>query len=121
VVNVPLPEGADGEMFRAALETAVLPRIAAFESDLILVSAGFDDHWRDPLAGLDLTEDDFRWATERLVDVADRVCSGRVVSLLEGGYDLIGLARSAAAHVEALIEPLLHCTAQATEASTVAA
>lgn len=105
VVNVPLPEAADGAMFRAALETAVLPRIAAFEPDLVLVSAGFDAHWRDPLAGLAFTENDFRWATERLVDLADRVCGGRVVSLLEGGYDLIGLARSAAAHVEALMEP----------------
>jgi acetoin utilization deacetylase AcuC-like enzyme len=105
IVNVPLPEGADGTLFRAALETVVLPRIAAFEPDLVLISASFDAHWRDPLAGLDFTEDDFRWATERLVDVADRVCGGRVVSLLEGGYDLIGLARSAAAHVEGLMEP----------------
>lgn len=120
VVNVPLPEGADGTMFRAALTMSVLPRIAAFEPDLILISAGFDAHWRDPVAGLDFTEDDFRWATEQLVDIADRVCGGRVVSLLEGGYDLIGLARSAAAHVEALMEPPSRCTARAPEASTVA-
>lgn len=105
VVNVPFTEGADGTMFREALAKLVLPRIAAFEPDLVLISAGFDAHWRDPLAGLDFTEEDFRWATERVVDIADRICGGRVVSVLEGGYDLIGLARSAAAHVEALMEP----------------
>lgn len=115
IVNVPLPEGADGTLFRAALETAVLPRIAAFEPDLVLISAGFDAHWRDPLAGLAFTEDDFRWATERLVGVADRVCGGRVVSLLEGGYDLIGLARSAAAHVEGLMEPPSRAVERAAE------
>ncbi len=105
IVNVPLPEGAEGTMFRAALTATVLPRIAAFEPDLMLVSAGFDAHWRDPLSELAFTEEDFRWATGQLVDMADRVCGGRVVSLLEGGYDLIGLSRSAAAHVEALMEP----------------
>ncbi|CAO4141044.1 Histone deacetylase-like amidohydrolase [Methylorubrum thiocyanatum] len=121
VVNVPLPEGAEGTMFRAALTTTVLPRIAAFEPDLILISAGFDAHWRDPLAGLAFTEEDFRWATEQLVDIADRVCGGRVVSLLEGGYDLIGLSRSAVAHVEALMEPPSRDCARAREpdASTV--
>lgn len=121
VVNVPLPEGADSAMFRASLETSVLPRIAAFEPDLVLVSAGFDAHWRDPLAGLDFTEEDFRWATGRLLDIADRVCDGRVVSLLEGGYDLIGLARSAAAHVEALMEPPARCFERAAEPAPEAA
>ncbi|TNC08042.1 histone deacetylase family protein [Methylobacterium terricola] len=105
VVNVPFAEGADGTVFREALATLVLPRIAAFEPDLVLISAGFDAHWRDPLTGLAFAEEDFRWATERVVDIADRVCGGRIVSVLEGGYDLIGLARSDAAHVEALMEP----------------
>lgn len=105
VVNVPLPAGADGTVFREALRTAVLPRISAFRPDIVLVSAGFDAHWRDPLADLALTEADFRWATEQVMAVADAVCGGRVVSLLEGGYDLVGLARSAEAHVAALLEP----------------
>lgn len=105
VVNVPLPAGTDSTGFREALDAAVLPRIAAFRPDLILVSAGFDAHWRDPLTDLDLTEADFGWATRRVVDIADAVCGGRIVSLLEGGYDLIGLARSAEAHVAALMEP----------------
>lgn len=105
VVNVPLPAGSDGTAFREALDVAVLPRIASFRPDLILISAGFDAHWRDPLSDLDLTEADFAWATRRLVDIADAVCGGRIVSLLEGGYDLIGLARSAEAHVAALMEP----------------
>jgi acetoin utilization deacetylase AcuC-like enzyme len=109
VVNVPLPAGADGVPFRAGLSTAVLPRIRAFRPDLILISAGFDAHWRDPLADLMLTEEDFRWATEQVMAVADDVCGGRLVSLLEGGYDLVGLARSVEAHVAALLEPASAC------------
>ncbi|UYW30318.1 histone deacetylase family protein [Methylorubrum extorquens] len=105
IVNVPLPAGADGAMFGEALRTMVLPRIAAFRPDLILISAGFDAHWRDPMSDLALTEADYRWATERLADIADRECDGRIVSLLEGGYDLVGLARSVEAHVTALLEP----------------
>lgn len=104
-VNVPLPAGADGAPFRAGLGTAVLPRIRAFRPDLILISAGFDAHWRDPLADLMLTEADFRWATEQVMAVADDACGGRLVSLLEGGYDLVGLQRSVESHVAALLEP----------------
>ena len=84
-------------------ETAILPRVESFNPDLILISAGFDAHWRDPLADLELTEADFAWATKQLMDIADRCCGGRIVSLLEGGYDLEGLARSAAAHVKTLM------------------
>ncbi|MGH1571156.1 histone deacetylase family protein [Methylobacterium sp. P31] len=105
VVNMPLPAGADGAIFREALRRMAFPRIAAFRPDLILISAGFDAHWRDPMANLALTESDFRWATEHLADLADQACGGRIVSLLEGGYDLIGLARSVEAHVTALLEP----------------
>lgn len=105
VVNVPPPVGADSPNFREALDAAVLPRIAAFRPDLILVSTEFDAHWGDPLTDLDLTEAGFSWATRRVVDIADAVCGGRIVSLLEGGYDLIGLARSKEAHVAALMEP----------------
>src|SRR5215213_10114676 len=91
-----------GEHFREAFETVILPRVEAFRLDLILISAGFDAHWRDPVANLQLIEADFAWATRKLMEIADRRCGGRVVSLLEGGYDLEGLARSVAAHVKAL-------------------
>ena len=103
IVNAPLRAGDGGEIFREAFETVILPRVEAFGPDLVLISAGFDAHWRDPLANLQLTEADFAWATQKLMDIADRRCGGRVVSLLEGGYDLEGLARSVAAHVKTLM------------------
>jgi len=103
IVNAPLRGGDGGEVFREAVEAAILPRIDAFGPDLIVISAGFDAHWRDPLASLNLTEADFAWATRRVMEIAERRCGGRVVSLLEGGYDLEGLAKSAAAHVDALL------------------
>src|SRR5829696_182898 len=103
IVNAPLRAGDGGDMFREAFETVILPRVEAFGPDLVLISAGFDAHWRDPLANLQLTEADFAWATQKLMAVAERRCEGRVVSLLEGGYDLDGLARSVAAHVKALM------------------
>ncbi|MGY2053151.1 histone deacetylase family protein [Methylobacterium sp. JK268] len=103
IVNAPLHAGDDGERFREAFEAAILPRVDAFRPDLIVISAGFDAHWRDPLANLRLTEEDFAWATGRLMDLADRHAGGRVVSVLEGGYDLDGLAKSVAAHVETLM------------------
>ena len=95
--------GDGGDVFRDAFETAILPRLDDFAPDLLIISAGFDAHFRDPLGGLNLSEADFGWVTERLVALAARRCGGRVVSLLEGGYDLEGLARSAAAHVSALM------------------
>src|SRR3954451_15863272 len=104
VVNAPLRAGDGGDLFREALETVILPRVEAFGPDLIVISAGFDAHWRDPLANLQLTEADFAWATKKLMDIAERRCDGRIVSLLEGGYDLEGLARSAAAHVKTLMQ-----------------
>jgi acetoin utilization deacetylase AcuC-like enzyme len=85
------------------MNTRILPAIAAFSPDLILISAGFDAHVRDPLANINLVEADFAWATGKLMDIADKSCGGRVVSVLEGGYDLEGLARSAAAHVMMLM------------------
>lgn len=120
VVNVPLPAGADGGPFREGLAAVVLPRILDFRPDLILISAGFDAHWRDPLADLRLTEADFRWATEQVMAVADATCTGRIVSLLEGGYDLVGLARSVEAHVAALIEPATGRTWEVGEAAPAA-
>jgi acetoin utilization deacetylase AcuC-like enzyme len=103
VLNVPLRDGDGSGPFRAAWEERILPAVAAFDPELILVSAGFDAHRADPLAGLMLAEDDFTWVTGALCDLAARHCGGRLVSSLEGGYDLEALAASAAAHVDALI------------------
>ncbi len=103
IVNAPLPAGANGDVFREAMEIAILPRIEEFAPDLVIISAGFDAHRLDPLANLRLVEADFAWATKKLMGIADRKANGRVVSLLEGGYDLEALARSAAAHVMTLM------------------
>jgi acetoin utilization deacetylase AcuC-like enzyme len=89
---------------RAAYERHVFPLLRAFVPEMILVSAGFDAHRDDPLANLTWTEEDFAWLTRGLCDVADEVCAGRVVSTLEGGYDLPALAASVAAHVTELME-----------------
>ena len=103
IVNVPLKAYDDGAVFREAFEAGILRRLDAFAPDLIVISAGFDAHHLDPLANLRLDESDFGWATRRLMEVADRHGGGRVVSVLEGGYDLEGLSRSVAAHVDALM------------------
>ncbi len=104
IVNVPLPPGAGGPAFRAGFIARIIPALEAHDPQLIVISAGFDAHARDPLANLNLTEADFVWATHRLCDVADAHCDGRVVSTLEGGYDLSALASSVAAHVRVLME-----------------
>jgi acetoin utilization deacetylase AcuC-like enzyme len=103
VVNAPLRAGDDGRQFRAAFEQVILPRLRDFRPDLIVVSAGFDAHMRDPLANLNLVEADFDWVTRQIMAVADQSAQGRLVSVLEGGYDLEALAQSAAAHVTALM------------------
>jgi len=103
IVNAPLRPGDGGEQFRAAMETRILPRLTSFGPDLIVISAGFDAHMRDPLANLEFSEADFGWATRKIMEVADKTAQGRVISVLEGGYDLEGLSRSAAAHVIALM------------------
>jgi len=103
IVNTPLPAGADGPAFRKAVARDWLPALARHRPQLILVSAGFDGHRMDPLAQLMLDEKDFRWITELIVAEANRYAGGRVVSLLEGGYDLGALAQSAAAHVRVLM------------------
>ncbi|MCZ8260699.1 MAG: histone deacetylase family protein [Beijerinckiaceae bacterium] len=103
IVNVPLRAGDDGAIFREAYRNAVFPRIRAHRPDLILISAGFDAHRRDPLANLRLEAGDFAWATAELMALAETLCGGRIVSLLEGGYDLEGLSTSVAAHVETLM------------------
>ncbi|MEO0486519.1 MAG: histone deacetylase family protein [Pseudomonadota bacterium] len=104
VMNVPLADGAGGDTFRDVMEEHVLPAVAAHRPELILISAGFDAHARDPLAGLLLETADFVWATQQLCALAREQCGGKVVSCLEGGYDLPSLGEAAAAHVAAMKE-----------------
>ncbi|MFA5539446.1 MAG: histone deacetylase family protein [Gemmobacter sp.] len=104
IVNLPLAEGSGGAKMREVYEGVAIPRIADFAPELILISAGFDAHADDPLAGLMWREADFGWLTGRLCDLADDHCGGRVVSVLEGGYDLAALGGSVAAHVKVLME-----------------
>ena len=103
IVNAPLSAGDGGDAFREAFETIILPRLREFKPEILVISAGFDAHTRDPLANLNLVEADFTWVTRRLMDIADVSAQGRIVSVLEGGYDLQGLSRSVAAHVTALM------------------
>lgn len=103
IVNAPLSPETGSDHFREAFKSRVLPRLTDFRPDLIVISAGFDAHHRDPLAQLHLVADDFDWATAKLMDIAERTASHRVVSLLEGGYDLQGLAESAALHIHRLM------------------
>ena len=102
IVNTPLQAGSDGSVFRAAIERDWLPAIEAHDPDIIFVSAGFDAHKEDPLADVRLVEDDYRWVTDFIVAMANQYAQGRIVSTLEGGYNLNALARSVAAHLEAL-------------------
>jgi acetoin utilization deacetylase AcuC-like enzyme len=103
IVNAPLASGDGGAKFRAAFENLILPQLTKFAPELIVISAGFDAHRRDPLASLNLDAEDFGWVTRKLMDVADKSAGGRIVSVLEGGYDLQGLKESVAAHVTALM------------------
>ena len=100
VVNVPLPAGADGAVFRQAVEQHWLPRLEAFAPQLILISAGFDAHQADYMAQLNLVDSDYAWVTRRLSEQADASAEGRIVSSLEGGYELHALARSVEAHLK---------------------
>ena len=104
IVNAPLPPHTGSAGFRQAMQGVILPALAEFEPEFLLISAGFDAHAADPLASLELNEDDFAWATRELMKIAAEHCDGRVVSTLEGGYDLAALARSAAAHVRTLMK-----------------
>ena len=104
IVNVPLREGSGSGVMREAYESVIFPRIRAFKPDLILVSAGFDAHEDDPLAGLEWQTEDFAWLASRICDLADELCQGRVVSCLEGGYNLDALTASVAAYVGVLQE-----------------
>jgi acetoin utilization deacetylase AcuC-like enzyme len=103
IVNAPLPPSAGSQAFRQAIEETVLPGLTAFAPELILVSAGFDAHKDDPLAGLNFEDEDYAWVTERLVGAAAELCDGRLISTLEGGYNHDALGRSCVAHVKALM------------------
>lgn len=103
VVNAPLAAGTGGAEWRAAMEALVMPALEAFAPQLILVSAGFDAHRADPLAQMELEDSDFAWVGQRLRDLALRHCKGKLVSTLEGGYDLNALASAARAYLEALL------------------
>jgi acetoin utilization deacetylase AcuC-like enzyme len=103
IFNAPLRAGDGREAFEDAFRSRILGPLHDFAPDFLLISAGFDAHRRDPLGGLNLVEEDFQWATESLTEIARRHTNGRVVSMLEGGYDLTALARSVAAHVNELV------------------
>ncbi|HYG86910.1 MAG TPA: histone deacetylase family protein [Azospirillum sp.] len=103
IVNAPLPPFSGSAEFRRAMEVEVLPAVDAFAPELLFISAGFDAHARDPLAQLQLSNADFEWATRQLVVLAEKHCGGKVVSVLEGGYDPVGLAEGCAAHLQALM------------------
>ena len=102
-MNVPLRAGSGSAEFRAAWGERILPLLDAFAPELVIVSAGFDAHRGDPLAQLEVETEDFVWLTEELLAIADRHAGGRLVSVLEGGYDLAALAESATTHVQSLM------------------
>lgn len=103
IVNVPFPRGTGSVAFRSAMTDVMLPALREFAPELLIISAGFDAHHLDPLGGLQFTDDDYHWITRELMQVADETAQGRVVSVLEGGYSLEGLASGTAAHVRALM------------------
>lgn len=103
IVNLPLPPGCGSALFRARVASTLLPALRRFAPELILMSAGFDAHRLDPLASMNLEDDDFGWITREVIGIAGDVCQGRIVSILEGGYSAAGLAGGCAAHVRALM------------------
>jgi len=103
IFNAPLKAGDGRAEFQTAMENVILPALNLFEPELIIISAGFDAHIRDPLGSLELVEEDFAWATLQLMDMADHHCGGKIVSVLEGGYDLQGLAGGVGVHLQALM------------------
>lgn len=102
ILNLPLPQGTDGAAYREIFTEAVMPALEQFAPELLLVSAGFDAHMNDPLAGLRLVEDDYLWIGEQLSAVAEKHCRGKIISFLEGGYNLDFLARSTVAYIGAI-------------------
>ena len=104
VINIPLPAGGGADIYRAAMAERVIPALHAFAPDLILLSAGFDAHRDDPLAEMNLDESDYTWITRDLCDAADKLCNGRIISMIEGGYNIEALKKSATAHLRALAD-----------------
>jgi acetoin utilization deacetylase AcuC-like enzyme len=104
IINLPLPPDSGSAEFRSAWRKRGLPALTRFAPELLIVSAGFDGHLRDPLAALNLSEEDYFWLTRELAAIADASCQGRLVSLLEGGYELSALASSTAAHLRAILK-----------------
>lgn len=104
ILNIPLPPGSDGALMRQEYQDKAFPRLRAFKPELIIISAGFDAHADDPLANLEWQTKDFAWVTAELCKLADELCDGRVVSTLEGGYDLHALSASVLAHVQELMK-----------------
>lgn len=104
IVNVPLSSGETGEQFREKYRQHILPALKKFNPDLILLSAGFDAHKDDPLASIQLDEEDYQWVTQQIVDIAKECCEGKIVSVLEGGYNLYALADSVSAHIGVLMK-----------------
>jgi acetoin utilization deacetylase AcuC-like enzyme len=102
ILNVPLPAGTAGADYRSVFDAAVMPAVRAFQPELVILSAGFDAHADDQLGGMLLVEADFVWITEKMMEIAAATAGGRIVSLLEGGYDLPALGRSVADHVATL-------------------
>jgi acetoin utilization deacetylase AcuC-like enzyme len=103
IFNAPLKAGDGGAEFKIAMNSVILPALNLFEPELLIISAGFDAHVRDPLGSLELEEEDFAWATLQLMEIADTHCDGKIVSVLEGGYDLQGLAGGVGVHLQALM------------------
>ena len=104
MLNVPLGRGTDGEEFRRVVSDLWMPRLRAFQPEMLFISAGFDAHYEDEMGGLKLLEKDYAWVTEQMKQVADESAQGRIVSMLEGGYSLSALARSVTAHLRALAD-----------------
>jgi len=104
IVNVPLPAGTNGDVFKAAVFTQWLPELKAFEPELIIISAGFDAHEEDSMGGFKLKDEDYVWATQEICNIANKYAEGRVISMLEGGYDLPSLGRAATEHIRVLMD-----------------
>jgi len=104
ILNIPIQANTDGPAFRQKFDEIILPRLDSYKPEILIISAGFDAHYKDPLANIELMTEDYEWITHRLCDIADKYADGRVISSLEGGYNLAALADSVAIHVKVLME-----------------
>ncbi|MGB3600921.1 MAG: histone deacetylase family protein [Marinomonas sp.] len=104
ILHMPLEAGTGSDVFRSVISDTLLPRLESFQPEIIMISAGFDAHKSDPMGQLRLEDSDFQWITEQLIDIADRHCQGRIVSVLEGGYHLDALGRCAFSHIRSLMK-----------------